>query len=114
METGKGVLMTSKRKIAPIRFVKDTKTKSNRLHGGPIKTSEFVEKLRKTNPQPQKYRELDEAAIFSLITDSTYELSPSSSFDATVLYREFRIKVMLNMTSLVWECCKAKQISSDR
>ena len=106
--------MTSKRKIAPIRFVKGVKTKSNQLHNGPIKTRELMEKLHKTNLKPQKYRELDEAAIFPLLTDSTYELSPSSSLDATVLYREFRIKVMLNLTSLVWECCKAKQISSDR
>ncbi|TVT86786.1 hypothetical protein [Acinetobacter colistiniresistens] len=106
--------MSSKRKVAPIRFAKGGKMKSNQLHNGPIMTREFVEKLHKTNPQPQKYRKLDEAAIFPLIMDSTYELSPSSSFDATVLYREFRIKVMLNMTSLVWECCKAKQISSDR
>lgn len=106
--------MSSKRKVAPIRFAKGSKTKSNQLHVGPITTQEYVEKFRSANPKPQKYRELDEAVIFSLITDSTYELSPSSSLDATVLYREFRIKVMLNMTSLVWECCKAKQISSDR
>ena len=90
------------------------KMKSNQLHVGPITTQEYVEKFRKANPIPQKYQQLDEAAIFPFITDSTYELSPSSSLDATVLYREFRIKVMLNMTSLVWECCKAKQISSDR
>ena len=106
--------MSSKRKIAPIRFTKGGKTKSNQLHVGPITTQEYVEKFRSANPKPQKYRELDEAVIFSLITDSTYESSPSSALDATVLYREFRIKVMLNMTSLVWECCKAKQISSDR
>ncbi|APR71286.1 MULTISPECIES: hypothetical protein [Acinetobacter] len=107
--------MSSKRKIAPIRFTKGGKTKSNQLHVGPITTQEYVEKFRSDNhPRPQKYRQLDEAVIFSLITDSTYELSPSSALDATVLYREFRIKVMLNITSLVWECCKAKQISSDR
>jgi len=106
--------MTSKRKIASIRFVKGVKTKSNQLHGGPIKTRELMEKFRKATPKPHKYRELDETVIFSLITDSTYELSPSSSLDATVLYREFRIKVMLNITSVVWECCKAKQIGSDR
>ncbi|KKW75670.1 hypothetical protein AAV96_16780 [Acinetobacter sp. AG1] len=106
--------MTIKRKITPIRFTKGVKTKSNQLHNGPIKTRELMEKLHKANPRLHKYRELDETEIFPLLTDSTYQLSPSSSLDATVLYREFRIKVMLNITSLVWECCKAKQISSDR
>ncbi|WP_151716555.1 hypothetical protein [Acinetobacter sp. TUM15071] len=106
--------MSIKRKVAPIRFAKGGKMKSNQLHNGPIMTRELMEKFCKANPKPHKYRELDEAAIFPFITDSTYELSPSSSLDATVLYREFRIKVMLNMTSLVWECCKAKQICSDR
>lgn len=106
--------MSSKRKIVPIRFAKGGKTKSNQLHSGPITIEEYVEKFRSANPKPQKYRELDEAAIYPFITDSTYELSPSSSLDATVLYREFRIKVMLNITSVVRECCKTKQFSSDR
>ena len=41
----------------------------------------------------------------SLISNPTYELSPSSSLNARILYQEHRICGMQNIVHLVKECC---------
>ena len=102
--------MNIRRKTGPIQVTKLPKRKAIRVEVKSVNSR--IKSVPKAKPKRLGYQNLDEATIFPLITDSTYELSPSSSLDATVLYREFRLKVMLNITSLVRECCKAKQISS--
>lgn len=60
------------------------------------------------------YSGKDEIPVIPLISSNTYELSPSSTLPTKILYQEHRIAVMLNIVSLVRECCMKKRVSSHR
>ena len=50
--------------------------------------------------------------VYPLISDGAFELLPSSEIEQTILYRDHRLKCMLNIVSFVRECLNAKRICS--
>lgn len=50
--------------------------------------------------------------VYPLISDGAFELLPSSEIEQTILYRDHRLKCMLNIVSFVRECLKAKRTCS--
>lgn len=51
-----------------------------------------------------------EVVIVPLISDDAHTLCASSHLPTHVIYREYRIKAMLNIVSFVRECCIAKRV----
>lgn len=52
------------------------------------------------------------AIVYPRISDGAFELLPSSEIEQTILYRDHRLKCMLNIVSFVRECLNAKRICS--
>ena len=61
--------------------------------------------LKSYPPQPP-------VIVYPLISDGAFELLPSSEIEQTILYRDHRLKCMLNIVSFVRECIKVKRACS--
>lgn len=60
----------------------------------------------------KSYKPQTPVIVYPLISDDTFELMPSSEIEQTILYRDHRLKCMLNIVSFVRECLNAKRICS--
>lgn len=49
------------------------------------------------------------AIVYPLVSDGSFELLPSSEIEQTILYKDHRLKCMLNIASFVREWLQAKR-----
>lgn len=60
----------------------------------------------------KSYKPQTPVIVYPLISDGAFELLPSSEIEQTILYRDHRLKCMLNIVSFVRECIKVKRACS--
>ena len=60
----------------------------------------------------KSYKPHTPVIVYPLISDGAFELLPSSEIEQTILYRDHRLKCMLNIVSFVRECIKVKRACS--
>lgn len=112
IRTEKGVLMNKKLRKVDARLAKISQKAPKPKLVEVVLSNYASNNLNRSEAKKISYESLDEREILSLISLPAYELRPSSSLEKSLIYREHRIKRMLNITYFVRECLKVKQVSS--